>query len=206
MAENTSQPTVDRRVQRTRRDLKAALQLLLSQPTTAYAELSVQDICAAANLGRATFYNHFRDKDDLLWALLQDQFVEIAGSMGELNPETLLVDGKPLTYVVFVHVAAHAAVFKAVLGHEQGSSQLALRLQEYLAAASYAAHAPLRACAQQQSVPAEMIAHFLSGAVIGVLRWWLSRGCEPDATAMAYHFSLLAAPGILTTMGLDVPE
>jgi AcrR family transcriptional regulator len=54
----------DRRIQRTRQQLRQALLSLMLE--RGYDSLSVQDITDRANLGRATFYLHYQDKDDLL--------------------------------------------------------------------------------------------------------------------------------------------
>ena len=55
---------IDRRVSRTRNALYEAISaLMLTKP---YAEIEVQDITARANVGRSTFYTHFRSKDELL--------------------------------------------------------------------------------------------------------------------------------------------
>ena len=54
----------DRRVRRTRRRLRAALlELILAK---GYDKVTIQDVLDRADVGRATFYAHFRDKDDLL--------------------------------------------------------------------------------------------------------------------------------------------
>src|SRR5436190_13555719 len=55
---------VDRRVQRTRQLLHAALMSLIQEK--GFESLSVQDIIDRANVGRATFYAHFDSKEDLL--------------------------------------------------------------------------------------------------------------------------------------------
>src|SRR6266542_5467464 len=54
----------DRRVQRTRQLLQGALMSLIQEK--GYEALTVQDILDRANAGRATFYAHFDDKEDLL--------------------------------------------------------------------------------------------------------------------------------------------
>src|SRR5262249_61932845 len=54
----------DRRVRRTRRALQEALRELMLQK--AYDHITVQDVLDRADVGRATFYAHFRDKDALL--------------------------------------------------------------------------------------------------------------------------------------------
>src|SRR3954469_23951916 len=54
----------DRRVRRTRRLLREALLALVLEK--GYEAVTVQDVLDRADVGRATFYAHFRDKDDLL--------------------------------------------------------------------------------------------------------------------------------------------
>lgn len=56
--------TEDLRVVRTRKLLSTALFDLLE--TTPYEKISVIDICKKAMVHRATFYNHFESKEDLL--------------------------------------------------------------------------------------------------------------------------------------------
>src|SRR5262245_53483333 len=56
--------TRDRRVQRTKTSLHDALiGLAIEKP---YPSIAVKEILDRANVGRSTFYTHFRDKDDLL--------------------------------------------------------------------------------------------------------------------------------------------
>jgi hypothetical protein len=57
------------------RRLLPAVEALLE--TFSYAELSVEQMVAAADISRSTFYNYFEDKNDLLGALA-------AGAMGAL--------------------------------------------------------------------------------------------------------------------------
>ena len=55
---------IDRRVARTRRTLHEALIRLIKRK--GYDALTVQEIIDEADIGRATFYAHYRGKDDLL--------------------------------------------------------------------------------------------------------------------------------------------
>src|SRR5438874_8424194 len=54
----------DRRIQRTQQLLRGALLSLIQEK--GFEGLSVQDIIDRANVGRATFYAHFDNKEDLL--------------------------------------------------------------------------------------------------------------------------------------------
>jgi AcrR family transcriptional regulator len=57
-------PGTDRRVRRTRALLHQALiELILEK---GYGRITVQDILDRADVGRSTFYSHYRDKDTLL--------------------------------------------------------------------------------------------------------------------------------------------
>lgn len=56
----------DRRVVRTRQLLRDALVSLILE--RGYDEVTVQDVLDRANLGRSTFYAHYRNKDDLLFS------------------------------------------------------------------------------------------------------------------------------------------
>ena len=62
----------DRRIQRTRQALRNALLQLVKEK--GYDSILVEEITQRANLGRATFYLHYKDKEDLL----VDVFSEIA--------------------------------------------------------------------------------------------------------------------------------
>src|SRR5438046_10523092 len=60
----------DRRVQRTRQLLQDAVISMMIEK--GYAATTVQDIIDRANVGRATFYAHFADKETLLHSRLED--------------------------------------------------------------------------------------------------------------------------------------
>lgn len=56
--------TSDRRVRRTRHAMhRALIELMMERP---YDRITVSDVIARADVGRSTFYAHYRDKDDLL--------------------------------------------------------------------------------------------------------------------------------------------
>ena len=58
-----------RRRLRTKRQLEqAAMECLIE---TGYDRLTIQDIVDRADLGRGTFYIHFHDKEEIVWANFQ---------------------------------------------------------------------------------------------------------------------------------------
>jgi AcrR family transcriptional regulator len=61
-------PKKDRRSQRTKRILVEALASLIQEKR--YELITVQNIIDRADVGRSTFYEHYRDKEDLMASML----------------------------------------------------------------------------------------------------------------------------------------
>src|SRR5207248_2698170 len=68
----------DRRVARTQKLLRDALHSLIRERD--YDSIAVKEILDRANVGRSTFYMHFRDKDDLLASSICDLLGTIPSS------------------------------------------------------------------------------------------------------------------------------
>lgn len=190
----------DRRVQHTKAALRIALLELLEEKPL--AEITVTDLADRADIARKTFYAHYYDVKELLWDSKVRIFEELRESLGELNPNSLLADGKPLSYPVFAHVATHRSFYQAMFS-EEGTADFIMRMMHYIAEVSYRHHAPLRDIAPQMSLPPRYINYFLSGAILSSIVWWLEQDDPPTDVEMAYRFSQLAAPGVLAAMGLD---
>ncbi len=109
----------DRRIQRTRLTLRSALVSLIQE--RGFEALTVQDIIDRANVGRSTFYAHFKSKEDLLAG-----GIEMLGlSLKRLQMEAL---GKsrsseelfPFSRELFAHAEEHLEVFRAMMGKRSG--------------------------------------------------------------------------------------
>jgi AcrR family transcriptional regulator len=74
--------TTDRRVRRTRELLRSALLSLIQEK--GYERITVRDILDRADVGRSTFYAHYRDKDELLQSGFEDVRSALAA---EMQPE-----------------------------------------------------------------------------------------------------------------------
>src|SRR5438128_5231066 len=99
--------SVDRRILKTRLALRDALLALLA--TKSWDEISIQEICHQANVGRSTFYLRYQGKEDLLEESLNDlrDFL-IANTKHSGNKEFTTLHG------LLEHIAEQRAVFKAV--------------------------------------------------------------------------------------------
>lgn len=78
----------DRRIERSRGAIMEAFRILFFQH--GYEAVDVRQIAIQANVGRSTFYKHFRDKEDVLISSLRPFLVQLAlACVSELEPERL---------------------------------------------------------------------------------------------------------------------
>ena len=78
--------SMDIRMTRTRAMLRDALEKLLDEKS--FEDISVSEICELSTVRRATFYRHFKDKNDFYEWFLQtmtDQFLAEAGEADEVG-------------------------------------------------------------------------------------------------------------------------
>jgi AcrR family transcriptional regulator len=188
----------DRRVRRTRRNLADALITLIVE--RGYDRITVQDILDRADVGRSTFYAHFRDKDALLLSTFDELRDDLRRDMDALTPGEMPDDPAHPVSVVFRHAYDHRLIYRALCGRAGGNvidghlramfgTLLGDHLRPHLAAAG-------------SSLPPTIVAEFYASALIGVLTWWVNDDFPypPDEVAAAY--GALAAPGIVAAIGV----
>lgn len=79
----------DRRITRSKRALRQALIALLEE--RGFDSITVNDLCDRADLNRGTFYNHFRDKENLL-AVFEDEVMADIAALQERMQRISLAD------------------------------------------------------------------------------------------------------------------
>jgi len=194
-AKKKTDPSADRRVQRTRRALGEALvELILER---GWAAVSVQDVCDRADIGRSTFYSHFADKEDLLIGGLDDlgQAVRGLGSVRNGDPPLAFVRG------VIEHAMEQRPLFRAVIG-KHGGHLVQLRFREMLMGL-FAEELTALAPTSPQLGPA--IA-YVAGAFSELLIWWLETRSSLDATELEQVFHRMATPVVDQLRGLPKPS
>jgi AcrR family transcriptional regulator len=70
----------DRRIQRTRHALVQAFTSLLLEPRR-YDQIKVSEIVERADVGRSTFYEHYKSKEEILAESIQRPFASLAQSV-----------------------------------------------------------------------------------------------------------------------------
>ncbi len=202
---NIVQPPPDRRVARTRAALRDAVFALIRE--RGFDALTVQDITDRANLSRATFYLHFKDKEELLTTSLQEVYETLRGP----GPELTLADlqAKPEAEQAFFasdleHVAQHAELYRTMLS-ERGVWPFWTRILDYLTERSSADFERMvQANGRPSVVPVALVASFCAGASLGVLRWWLLQAPETPLDHLAVMIRQIESYGLWWVLGIDM--
>lgn len=191
-----TQAGTDRRVLRTRRLLSEALVELMQEKR--YERITVQNIVDRANVGRSTFYAHYKDKDDLLLSDFE-QVLDMLNQHVSLDD----VEGVPVSVELFRHIQGHHHLYRALLWgrgiellFEQGQVSLANRIEQHLMDALPEGADP--------AVPVPVVAASLAGTLLTLVRWWLENDMPHPPAAMDRMYRQLALPGVLSV--LRMPE
>jgi len=193
---------VDRRKQRTRTLLRDALIALILEK--GYDAVTVQDITARANLGRATFYLHYDNKDELLLGMMEDIQAGVMQQVGPMSHSGLLEDGSPPSLYAFKHAEENADFYQAVLGGG-GLASVLTRYRKSSAAQIQAQLEPIFRSSESR-LPPEMISNFVLGALNALVIWWLENDRPYPAKDMARIYHQLVSTGIQGAMADAAPD
>jgi AcrR family transcriptional regulator len=174
----------DRRVSRTRRSIDEAFLALLR--TRGYDGVAVSDIVREADVGRATFYEHYASKDDLLRAQLRRVSTLLRARPGEPD----LFDASAL----FAHVRDVPLLYRLVAGRSAAARSLRI-LQEVLqerVAAVLDEH--VAAGGRLRPLTSDIASRVAVAGLAALLAWWTERGMAETPDEMQRLFQACAGP------------
>jgi AcrR family transcriptional regulator len=203
---------LDRRIVRTRQSLRTALMDLVKAKS--FDEISVEEITGRADVSRATFYLHYKDKEDLLL----DQFYEMAmervqdfsefpssfwlaalGAAGTENPPDL-----PLLKI-FELAEKNAGLYRILL--RGGSSRrLVDGIREITTQAfqNFLVNKFSNELQKKQlPLPMDLLVAYFTGALLSTMVWWLEQEPRMSAEQITRLFNQLFFPGVRTALQLD---
>src|SRR5512146_1028444 len=152
----------DRRSLRTRHLLSAALVQLIKEKD--YSDIRVSDIIDRANIGRSTFYSHYRDKDDLFVSEL-DRVIEVLSQRVPGQEDFPFFPSLGL----FRHVGEEYELYKALVW-SPGIDLLIKHLQKSL---SQRIEQGLQESGREYGIPVPILGNFIASSFLALLKWWL---------------------------------
>lgn len=218
MFQSDKKNKIDRRIQRTRLSLRAALLGLLKQKN--YDDISIEEITEHANVGRATFYLHYKDKEDLLLEEFSEMANEKAQTLSEIpfsawfpivdNPESEpeKSDSPLPLLMVFQHIKEHSDLYYILLKSSK-SSRTFERIRKistetiikFVQAKLITDPIPILF-----KVPIDFFAAYFSGALLSTVDWWLEEGMHYTPEEITNMFRGLFFRGARDTMGLSTDQ
>lgn len=176
---------LDRRSQRTRRLLSEAFVELLREK--GYSAITVSDIIERANIGRSTFYSHYRDKEDLFVNEL-DRVIEV---LSHHVPEQQEMPFFP-SLGLFRHVGEEYELYKALIW-TPGIDLLIKHMQTSL---SQRIEQGLQKNEKGSDIPPPIVANFIAGSFLTLLKWWLENKMVYSPEQMDEIFKKLTLAGM----------
>lgn len=176
----------DVRARRTRDALAWALIDLMRHQS--YDDISVQDICAHAGIGRSTFYAHFADKDEM--------FVRHIALFGDMMGSRLRWDTATNRYqfnVKFLldHVDEMRAVYDSLARSRK--IELITKVWQNKFAEGFERCIIGSRNGASQPMPAALLAQHLAGTIINLLKWWLDHHQPMTAAELDEQFHRMIA-------------
>src|SRR5437868_6006222 len=180
----------DRRIRRTCERLGSALVALIQERPI--DDVTVQDVLDRASVGRATFYVHYRDKDDLLLSQLETFLETMSTALSLRKEESHRV--VPVAEL-FAHIGSQKKLYRALA--DSG------RLNDFfdLAQGYFARGIAQRLTESKRlsNLPQPELgarASALAGSMLSLLRWWLDRGAKQSPRSMDELFHRLVWNGL----------
>jgi AcrR family transcriptional regulator len=177
----------DRRSQRTRHLLSAALVDLIKEKD--YSAITVSDIIERANVGRSTFYSHYRDKDDLFVGELE-RVIEVLSQRVPGQEEFPFFPSLGL----FRHVGEEYELYKSLVW-SPGIDLLIKHLQKSLSARI---EQGFQKSGSEFDVPLPILSNFIAGSFLTLLKWWLENKMIYSPEKMDEIFRKLTTAGVET--------
>ena len=161
----------DRRIEKTQALLHEALGALIREKP--YDEIVLKEVLDRANVGRSTFYTHFRDKDELLASSIHQM-------LGIFHAAGLPASGKKddriirFSLPVFEHIHLHRQAGASGMG-TRGRAIIHEHLQKVLAeriADDMGKVLPARRKTPGQ-IPQDLLVRYVASTFVLVLNWWV---------------------------------
>jgi AcrR family transcriptional regulator len=181
----------DRRVDRTKHALGTALVELMLERR--FDDISVQDVLDRADVGRGTFYAHFRNKDDLFLSGYEHMLEFMEAQLYQNHSSNNRV--APIAEF-FAHIGDAGPLLQAMRANgqialmwEMGTAHFARMIEKRLTLLGYHSNG--------NAFSPAIASKCFAGAAIEMLRWWLDRDVRPTPQQMddTYHEMVWKALG-----------
>ena len=187
--------SIDRRVTRTRSLLQRALLKLTAEK--GYEAATVEDICRQANIGRSTFYTHYRDKESLRKATIDQHMKGLVTQRADResvqNAARFSFSGQALE-----HAYATRGMHGAFLGGKK--REIPQEVREWIGKEIRRELIDI-AQSNKDEATLDFATRFVTGAFFEVVTWWLDGNANLPPQEIDRLFQKLAVDGVSVALG-----
>lgn len=201
---NNSKKT-DLRVLRTKKMIFDAFVVLVEEK--GYEAVTIQDIASQAMINRATFYAHFKDKNDLY----DEVFSYALEAFSKILDPKLLENGNqvPLKKLEKMLTQVFTAIkknkkFYLILTEGHSANTLKAKINHLLDQQYAEIFNQLKITENEIEVPIDFIIEYMSSIFITMVHWWLTSESDFPPEQMAHLLIKLVGNGHLTVLGIEV--
>jgi len=145
--------------------------------------VNIRDITERAQVGYATFFRHYRDKDQLLHDLLEGVLEEL---MTLLEPLSAAADPDRTGTLVFRHAQEHSDLYRVLLGGQHALELLPRALEVGIQGVTATFQERPDGC-----IPLEVAAHHIIRSFMALIEWWLAHDTPYPPETMGRIFRQL---------------
>lgn len=197
----------DLRVMRTHKMIIDAFFHLVEEK--GYDCVTIQDIADEAMINRATFYAHFKDKQDLYEQIFDfaiDAFTSVIDSEQIIVSNRLRVQQiETLLTHIYINIHQNKNFFLTIM---DGSSNEILRkkLAEIIYEKYEDIFLRLKITENDIEVPIDFIIEYMTSIFVGTLHWWITSDTDMSPNHLARLVIKLVGNGHLTVLGIEIEK
>lgn len=172
-----------------------------------YDAVTVQNIADEAMINRATFYAHFKDKQDLYEQIFDfaiEAFTSVIDSDQLMQGNRIkLKKIEKLLAGIYINVQKSKVFFLSIM---DGSSNELLRkkLSDILYEKYDDIFSKLKITENDIEVPIDFIIEYMTSIFIGTLHWWITSDTDMPPEDLARLVIKLVGNGHLTVLGIEI--
>lgn len=195
----------DLRTKRTRKMILEAFISLVEEK--GYEHVTVSDIASQAMINRATFYAHFKDKQDVYDYIFKEavaQFMIVLApvQLGRTNQLQLHAIEQIITHI-FEKIQENRVFFKTVL-NAHGNEQLRKQISQILRSTYANIFDQVEIREKDFIVPIDFIIEYMSSTFMASLHWWINQEISFSPKQMAQLIIKLVGSNHLKVLGIQI--
>jgi len=185
----------DRRTQRTRRRLSSALVELVKEKR--FDDITVQNVIERADVGRATFYSHFRDKEDLFeqqWEQFNERLAQ------QIDWDKAGKDSFVPVASFFQHLQEVQPFYRGLVRSRKIDAMFKRGIEYLTNHIETGLNQRLKPGARPVDVPIPILSNYLASEFFALLKWWLDAGMPYTPESMDKVFHRLINPTVKSAL------